>query len=71
MEHTVNKMGTSTPFMDNAKIHKADIVPYSPTFNPIEYVFNTLKEQLKRKMITNISGLRRYLKNFVNEINKK
>lgn len=86
MEHTVNKMGTSTPFMDNAKIHKADIlnkyfkkknikviynVPYSPKFNPIEYVFNTLKEQLKRKMITNISGLRRYLKKYVNEINKK
>ena len=86
IEHTVNKMGTSIPFMDNAKIHKTNIlnaflvkknikiiynVPYSPKFNPIEYVFNTLKEQLKREIVTNLSGLRRFLKKFVNEINVK
>ena len=85
MRNTINKMGSTIPFMDNAKIHKSlelkeylndhdkyiiFNVPYSPKFNPIEFVFNTLKEKIRRAMITNVSSLRRFIRKFVNEVNE-
>ena len=85
MKNTINKMGNTTPFMDNAKIHKTVVlreylkknnkkiifnVPYSPKYNPIEYVFNVLKCKLKRNPVTNLSSLRRFMRKFVSETNK-
>lgn len=60
-------------FMDNARIHHNKIlkeqlnkkiiynVPYCPEYNPIEYVFNTLKSEGKKENIKNIEDLKSLL----------
>lgn len=69
--------------LDNAVIHKTKIinndirkkfiynVPYSPQFNPIEYVNNELKRQIKISNINNKTELVIFINNFVRKINKK
>jgi hypothetical protein len=46
-------------------------VPYSPQFNPIEYVNNELKRQIKISKINNRNELNDFMKRFVKENNKK
>lgn len=46
-------------------------VPYCPQYNPIEYVNNELKRQIKEKHISNEDDLRLFLDSFVKENNKK
>lgn len=86
IKNTIPKMGDTTPFMDGASIHKSRIVkkclsehgketiinvPYSPQFNPIEYLFNPLKSGIKRKNVKSESSFRRFLHEFVKDVNKK
>lgn len=85
MKQTVPKMGHTLPFMDNARIHTAkDVklclechnkkpifnVPYSPQFNPIEYLFNTLKGEIKRKCFRSESSIRKFLHRFIKRNNE-
>jgi transposase-like protein len=46
-------------------------ISYSPQFNPIEYVNNELKRQIKTENIKNESELRIFMKGFIKENNKK
>lgn len=60
MDETVNLNGHYRYFMDNATIHhnrfmdpdiKSKIIynlPYCPSYNPIEYFFNTFKKEVRR-----------------------
>lgn len=72
--------------LDNASIHKTKTikkiveehdsyliynVPYCPEYNPIEYVFNTLKYKLKEEYIDTHEDLQNFLDNFKEEVNKK
>jgi len=64
MNETVNLNGHYRYFMDNAKIHhnrfmnpdiKSKIIynlPYCPSYNPIEYFFNTFKKEFRKVNIT-------------------
>ena len=71
--------------MDNARIHhykkftqKMDElgskiiynIPYSPEFNPIEYLFNTFKQKLSSNYIDTYQDLLMFINTFVLEINK-
>lgn len=73
-------------FMDNARIHhykefKNEIgkrecsliynVPYCPKYNPIEYVFNIIKSQLRKRDIQSLNDLNRELKKIIRELDKK
>ena len=64
----------NTLFMDNAKIHKSNIladyirksdyhllfnIPYSPEFNPIELFQNVIKSHIKGNNIDNVSDIRK------------
>ena len=64
----------NTLFMDNAKIHKSNIlvdyirksghhllfnIPYSPEFNPIELFQNVIKSYIKGNNIYNICDIRK------------
>jgi hypothetical protein len=73
-------MPNDTILMDGATIHKskalAEIlknnnkkkifnIPYSPQYNPIEFVFNTMKADIKKNNVTSLNQLKRILlKNF-------
>ena len=72
--------------MDNARSHYnkqliADIkktnnkivynVAYSPQTNPIEYMNNIVKSQLKKQQIENINGLENKLEKILNKIPQK
>jgi hypothetical protein len=75
--------GTYKYLLDNAVIHRTKIisekirkkmiynVPYSPQFNPIEYVNNELKRQIKISKINNRNELNDFMKRFIKENNKK
>jgi len=79
--HKVN--GRYHYLLDNASIHRTKImskpirnsmiynVPYSPQFNPIEYVNNELKRQIYTNNIKNEKELRKIMERFVKENNKK
>jgi transposase len=84
MTKTIPKMSDTLPFMDNARAHTAKIVkqyldnhnkspifnvPYCPQFNPIEYLFNTLKAEIKRKTFKSESSIKRFLDKFIRNIN--
>ena len=71
--------------MDNARIHyykpfKAQMeelnkniiynIPYSPEFNPIEYVFNVLKTGIRKSNIDTYNELVLYIDKFIKEMNK-
>lgn len=68
--------------MDNARIHHTKIinenvkkkfiynVPYSPEFNPIEYVNNELKRQIKMKDIKNENELKIFIEMFIKRSQK-
>ena len=70
-------------FLDNARIHHTKLldnniknkmiynVPYSPQFNPIEYVNNELKRQIIQNHISNENDLRLFLDKFIKSSNKK
>jgi transposase len=73
-------------FMDNARIHhykkfKNEIskrkcsliynVPYCPKYNPIEYVFNVIKSELRKRDIQSLNDLNRELKKIIRKLNKK
>ena len=60
-----NMLNNTIILMDNCKAHKNKIAlkmmtkiqflfnaPYSPEFNPIEYIFNSLKFEVRRKIVT-------------------
>jgi len=47
---------------DNIKSRMIYNVPYSPQFNPIEYVNNELKRQIYTENIKNEKELRRFVK---------
>ena len=64
-------------FMDNARIHHNKIlkkhmidnnidhiynIPYSPEYNPIEKIFNTLKIQMRNNKINNLKSIERFIK---------
>jgi transposase len=85
LSRTIPKSGDTTFFMDGAKTHSAKIVkqfmskckkrvifnvPYCPQFNPIEFVFNTIKRKLYMKTFQSESCLRRFLDSFIKKINK-
>jgi transposase len=86
MTKTLSKMGDTIPFMDNARAHTAKHVqqylenhdkkpifnvPYSPQFNPIEYLFNTLKAAIKRQTFQSESSIRRFINKFIKKINEQ
>ena len=63
-----------TLFMDNAKIHKSNLlanyirdsdfhllfnIPYSPEFNPIELFQNVIKSHIKSHDIDNVNDIRK------------
>lgn len=70
-------------FLDNARIHHAKIIdkdikrkmiyniPYSPQFNPIEYVNNELKRQIREQNISCEIELRTFLGKFVKSCNRR
>lgn len=76
------KNGKYSYLLDNARIHHAKIisndikkrmiynVPYSPQFNPIEYVNNELKRQIKNAILCNEHDLRLFLDKFIKTSNK-
>ena len=78
-----NKYTRYKYLLDNAVIHRARIinndirkkfiynVPYSPQFNPIEYVNNELKRQIKIANIKNKNELIIFMDKFVKQTNKK
>ncbi len=72
--------------MDNATIHKTKAlkkelerkkvgviynVPYCPEYNPIEFVFNTLKSFIKKEYICNYKQLQYKMKIFIGKINEE
>ncbi len=72
--------------MDNETIHKTKAlkeelnkknikiiynVPYCPQYNPIEYIFNTLKSYLKKEYICNYKQLQYKMKIFIENINNE
>ena len=72
-------------FMDNARIHhykkfkenmkerKKDIIyniPYSPQFNPIEYVFNVLKIEIAKQYVDTYEALIKFIDRFIIKMNK-
>lgn len=77
------KNGRYKYLMDNARIHHAKVidedikkniiynVPYRPQFNPIEYVNNELKRQLKQKKINSEKELREIINKFMKDSTKK
>jgi transposase-like protein len=46
-------------------------VPYSPQFNPIEYVNNELKRQIRTQNIQNKKELIKFLELFIKKSSKK
>ena len=63
--------------MDNARIHHNKIlkeymmnnninsiynIPYSPEYNPIEKIFNTLKTKIRNNKINNVNSIERFIK---------
>ena len=68
--------------LDNASIHHSKLlsddikkkfiynVPYSPQFNPIEYMFNELKRQIRISNIINEASLMAFLDTFIKTSNK-
>ena len=72
--------------MDNARIHhyrkfvddmkniNKNIIyniPYSPQFNPIEYVFNVLKMTIRKSNIDTFHSLQKCIDSFVKQMNVK
>ena len=70
--------------MDNARIHHyrkfVDMmkennhniiynIPYSPQFNPIEYVFNVLKTEIRNSCIDTYKQLHIKIESFVRKMN--
>ena len=81
---TISKPTTNYMFlMDNARIHhnklmKKEIkdkiiynVSYHPQYNPIEYVFNVLKKEIKDTNLKNINDLQNFMENDCKQIFKK
>ena len=81
---TIVKPNTNYMFlMDNAKIHRNKImkkeikdkiiynVPYCPQYNPIEYVFNVLKKEIKDVNLKDINDLKKFMENDCKQIFKK
>lgn len=81
---TIIKPNTNYKFlMDNAKIHHNKImkkeikdkiiynVSYHPQYNPIEYVFNILKKEIKDVELKNINDLQKFMENDCKQIFKK
>jgi transposase len=81
----IPNMENNVLFMDNYSIHKTKQlkeiliendkmslfnIPYSPQFNPIEYIFNSIKADIKKNNITTYDKLDKYMKQFVNKTNK-
>lgn len=46
-------------------------IPYCPQYNPIEYVFNTIKMSLKQSCVDTLKGLKKFLNKTINKLNKK
>ena len=72
--------------MDNVRFHKSRMVneiiessghaifylpPYSPFLNPIENMFSTWKENVRRLMPNNEQELMNYIENGTNSINRQ
>jgi len=81
----IPNMENNVLFMDNYSIHKTKQlkeiliendktslfnIPYSPQFNPIEYLFNSIKADIKKNNITTYDKLDKCMKQFVNKTNK-
>lgn len=45
-------------------------VPYHPQYNPIECVFNVIKQHINKQHITNYDTLNRHIKNIIRKLNK-
>jgi len=70
MKQIAKPNGKYKYLMDNVKIHHNKLMdpyvknkiiynlPYCPKYNPIEYVFNTLKDNIKKERIDNINKLK-------------
>lgn len=83
MERIDRPNGNYKYLLDNAVIHhskliKKDIkekmiynVPYSPQYNPIEYVNNELKRQIRCENIRNDDELRKYMEKFTRANKRK
>src|SRR5271154_2393837 len=80
------KMTNNAILIDNCSIHKSQIlkntlkdndkhlifnVPYSPQFNPIEYVFNTLKSDIKKSNVTTYDAMDKCIKKNIKNLNRK
>ena len=81
----IGKTNNKGILMDNATIHKTKKikeelstkkikviynVPYHPEFNPIEYLFNTLKSEIKNKYVCNYKQSDYCINNFIIRTNK-
>ena len=85
INRVIGKTNNKGILMDNASIHKTKElkkelltkkikviynVPYHPEFNPIEYLFNTLKSEIKNKYVCNYKQLNYCINNFILKINE-
>lgn len=68
---TIHKTKTFTEDMKKQNVKLIYNVPYSPQFNPIEYMFNPLKMNMKNEFIGSEKELIAYLDKFCEETKKK
>jgi hypothetical protein len=69
--------------MDNARIHHSKVIndrikrkiiyniPYSPQYNPIKYVNNCIKQQIKKVDMNSEDELKIFIEKYIKEQNKK
>jgi transposase len=46
----------------NNNINSIYNIPYSPEYNPIEKIFNTLKTTIRNNKINNVNSIERFIK---------
>lgn len=83
-KNVIPKSKKASLLMDNARIHHykkfkqfmADNnkniiynVPYCPSYNPIEYVFNLLKMEIRKQFIDTLKQLETFISSFIKKIN--
>lgn len=84
--HKIDDIKNKTFFLDNASIHHSKIAkklykknkmhiiynaPYHSEFNPIEYVFSMLRNEINRNLNNSIENIKKTIDNFIKNIKKE